>query len=71
METISHSVERAAELTDIPQTKLRQAISDGLLRSFKVGRSLRVSDKALREFISKLEYREIVISRQQYKDRVA
>ncbi len=40
---ISYSVPNAAKVVDVPETKLWQAIKDKQLRSFKVGRSRRVT----------------------------
>ena len=54
---LSYTVEQAAVRTNIPETKLWRAIRDGLLKSFKLGRSRRVSEWALREFICDLERR--------------
>ena len=52
---LAYTVEQAAERVNIPQTKLWRAIRDNQLRSFKVGRSRRVSEQALRDFILWLE----------------
>ncbi len=52
---LSYTVGQAAKRTNISETKLWSAIKDGRLRSFKLGRSRRVSESALREFISDLE----------------
>jgi len=52
---LAYTVEQAADRVNIPQTKLWRAIRDNRLRSFKVGRSRRVSEQALRDFILWLE----------------
>ena len=52
---LAHTVEQAAERVNIPETKLWRAIRDGQLRSFKVGRSRRVSEQALIDYICSLE----------------
>ena len=52
---IFHSVPNAAKGLDVPETKLWQAIKDKQLRSFKVGRSRRVTHEALCEYVERLE----------------
>lgn len=71
MEKLSYTFDGAAEASNIPQTKLRQAADDGLLTTFRIGRSVRISDWALKDFIKKLETREIAIERQRYGDSAA
>jgi excisionase family DNA binding protein len=52
---ISYSIPNGAKVLDVPETKLWQALKDKQLRSFKVGRSRRVSHEALREYVEALE----------------
>lgn len=52
---ISYSVPNAAKVLDVPETKLWQAVKDKQLRSFKVGRSRRVTHEALCEYVERLE----------------
>jgi excisionase family DNA binding protein len=52
---ISYSIPNAAKVLDVPETKLWQAVKDKQLRSFKVGRSRRVSHEALCEYVEALE----------------
>ncbi len=54
---ISYSIPNAAKVLDVPETKLWQAVKDRQLRSFKVGRSRRVSHQALCEYVEALERR--------------
>ena len=55
---LAYTVEQAAERVNIPETKLWRAIRDQQLRSFKIGRSRRVSEQALRDYILWLESME-------------
>ena len=68
MEKLSYSIPGASDATDISQTKIRQAIGDGLISTFRVGRSVRISDPALRGFIEQLETGAIEMPRQHYKN---
>lgn len=52
---ISYSIPNAAKVLDVPETKLWQAVKDKQLRSFKVGRSRRVTHEALRDYVERLE----------------
>lgn len=52
---IAYSIPHAAKMLDLPETKLWQAIKDQALRSFKAGRSRRVTHAALCEYVRKLE----------------
>jgi len=52
---MSYSVPNAAKVLDVPETKLWQAVKDKQLRSFKVGRSRRVTHEALCEYVERLE----------------
>ena len=52
---LAYTVEQASERVNIPETKLWRAIRDQQLRSFKIGRSRRVSEQALRDYIIWLE----------------
>lgn len=48
---LSYSTYELSLKTDIPETKIQEEISSGRLRSFKVGRSRRVSHDAILEYI--------------------
>ncbi len=61
---LAYTIPQAAEVANIPETKLWQATRDHLLVTFKIGRSRRVSDTALREFIRRLDSKEIEIAKQ-------
>jgi len=52
---ISYSIPNAAKVLDVPETKLWQAVKDRQLRSFKIGRSRRVTHDALCEYVAWLE----------------
>jgi excisionase family DNA binding protein len=56
---LAYTVEQAADRVNLPETKLWQAIKEQKLRSFKFGRSRRVSERALIDFIELLESREL------------
>jgi hypothetical protein len=58
---LSYSMSGAAARTNIPQTKLWAAARDEQLRTFRIGRSRRVSENALCDFIQALETKTIVI----------
>ena len=59
--SLAYSVSQAAERTNIPETKLWAAIKDRQLRSFKVGRSRRVTEDALREYVTTLEEKTLAL----------
>lgn len=52
---LAYRIENAAKAADTPRTALYEAIADGRLRSYKVGRGRYVSAVALREFIAARE----------------
>ena len=52
---IPYSIPNAAKVLDVPETKIWQAVKDKHLRSFKVGRSRRVTHEALFEYVEGLE----------------
>lgn len=52
---LAYRVERAADAIGAPRTAVYQAISEGSLRSYKIGRGRYVSAEALREFIASRE----------------
>lgn len=52
---LAYRVERAADAIGAPRTAIYQAISDGSLRSYKIGRGRYVSADALRQFIAARE----------------
>ncbi len=54
---LAYSVPQAAKRTNLPETKLWRAIRDKQLKSFKLGRSRRVSEGALVAFVRELERR--------------
>jgi hypothetical protein len=58
---LSYSMSGAAARTNIPATKLWAASKAEQLRTFRVGRSRRVSEAALCAFIEALETKAIVI----------
>ena len=58
---LSYSMSGAAARTNIPETKLWAASYDDKLRTFRIGRSRRVSENALCDFIEALETKAIVI----------
>jgi excisionase family DNA binding protein len=45
----------AAEMLGVGRSKVYELMSSGALRSVKIGRSRRVSDAALRDFLTALE----------------
>ncbi len=52
---LAYSVPQAARRTNLPETKIWRAIRDRRLTSFKLGRSRRISEHALQQFIRDLE----------------
>ena len=58
---LSYTMTGAACRTNLPETKLWAASKAGQLRTFRVGRSRRVSEEALCDLIRALETEAIVI----------
>jgi len=58
---LSYTMTGAARRTNLPETKLWAASKADQLRTFCVGRSRRVSEEALCDFIRALENKALVI----------
>jgi len=56
-QSLAYTPKEAAERLRVSRTALFARMKSGDLRSFRVGRSRRISDVALAEFIRKLEER--------------
>ena len=52
---LAYTMEEAARLLNLSARKMDQLVALRLIRSFKVGRSRRVSAEAIQEFIKKME----------------
>ena len=53
--THAHTLKSAATCLQLSERKVATLIAEGKLRSFKIGRSRRVSDDAIREFVREME----------------
>ena len=52
---MAHSIEEAAEITNVGRTKIYEAIRNNELRTLKVGRRRLVRTEALRDWLRRLE----------------
>jgi excisionase family DNA binding protein len=64
MSQILHPVEGVAQQLSIGLTTAKALIKSGELRSIKIGRSRRVPDEALREYVHRLDAEQNGVSTQ-------